>query len=197
MLSFIHRILTSDHAARKRKRKASFEAECQQRLTTSEIEDLRQVIAEHNDYLDNITHNDDREQTMAEFLALTGQQQREQSSDSKRQRKDDRSPSAGMGHPGYGRLSTIQEKGEEEGQRESEKLLARSSSRDLMCDESPREGSVGDEKSAEGQGDSETIDVTMGLSSSSNATWRSEESNNEMVVDQDLWTWKGGNGMWR
>ncbi|KAK5082668.1 hypothetical protein LTR05_006548 [Lithohypha guttulata] len=197
MLSFIHRILTIDHSARKRKRKASFEAECQQRLTTSEIEDLRQVIAEHNDYLDNITHNDDREQTMVESLALMGQQQREQSSDSKRQRKDNRSPGAGKGHPGHGRLSTIQENGEEEGRRESEKLLARSSSRDLMCDESPREGSVGDEKSAEGQGDSETIDVTMGLSSSSNATWRSEESNNEMVVDQDLWTWKGGNGMWR
>lgn len=137
MLSFIQRILNSD-SPRKRKRSSAFSTE---HATSSEIEDLRQTIAD----IEPLANDDEREKAIEEFLGMG----EDTSPEGKRRKKE-------------GRLSTITERSEREG---------------------------GDEKKEKTRGsDHEMVDVELHLE----AIQQSRSCNERTVVDQDLWTWKGG-----
>ena len=95
MLSFIQRILQSN-SSRKRKRSHAFSTG---HVTSPEIEDLRQAIADN----EPLANAQDREQAIAEFLGTGGNG----SLNAKRRKQSQ------GGGKGDGRLSTISERQEE------------------------------------------------------------------------------------
>lgn len=188
MLSFIQRILQSSSTSpRKRKRSNTFTTE---HATSSEIKDLRNMIAENdlNPYPGASTSSEDREKAISEFLG-PGDGNADLDPASKRvKQSEDESKKRGKGNgkgSGNGRLSTISERREEE------------------MSESENENGEGDGQWAYNEkrcgngdsGDEEMVDVDLGLHPQT--VHKIESSNDGVVVDQDLWMWKGGNTMQR
>lgn len=170
MLSFIQRVLASDSGSRKRKR--SFPIN-----DNSEVDDLRQILAEHN------MVEDDRERSINDFLALADQPRDNKSGLNKRRKASQQGV--------RGRLSTISEKQDEEQEDKDAKEKDINAER-LMQRQADRPVTKEEQRS-----DVEMMDVDLKYDIHPGAIHRDEHSNDGMVVDQDLWTWKGGNGMWR
>jgi len=186
MLSFIQRILQSpSNSSRKRKRSNAFTTE---HATSSEIEDLRNTIAENdfNPYPGASASSEDREKAISEFLGC-GEQDAELDPASKRVRQgENENESGSSGNQSgkakeSGRLSTISERREEE-MNQNENAGGQRGYDEKRCGD----GNSGDEK---------MVDIDLGLHPQT--IHEVESSMDGMVGDQDLWMWKGGNIMQR
>lgn len=216
MLSFIQRILqfsssssSDSNSSRKRKRSSAFTTE---HATSSEIEDLRTTIPENDfdPYLGASTCSADREQTISACLGLDGQAtQRDLSSKrlkhSETENEDEHGnesvlalSQSGNANGNY-RLSTISERREEEMEENEYQNENENKNGEEAGQCTHNEKRRGDDDDDGGSGDEEMVDVDLGLQihPQTQTSRRIESSDGGMVVDRDVWRWKGGSIMQR
>ncbi len=152
MLAFIQHILQSD-SSRKRKRSTAFSTE---HATSSEIEDLRQTIADN----EPLASSEDHEKAISAFLAL--------------------------GHDGD--LSPARKRRKQVGSQQNERLSTISEGQEEEIVRENRQGGYIGVRDKTTDGKEGMMDVDL----QPQASPRSEKSNDRIVADQDLWTWKGG-----